>query len=141
MLVRLRSQATTVTINSNFRGAATIPSRLAPPLWVATATNHRPTNEKKKIQDNHRAADRASNAAAGETVASSATLSIAVITAVTPCMPAIVGTFHVMRSKSLTKDAGLDYQPIEPEGDAAQQPDQGPDRTGVKMGVDVIARH
>src|ERR1700751_4734114 len=32
MLVRLRSQATTGTINSNFNGAATIPSRLAPPL-------------------------------------------------------------------------------------------------------------
>src|SRR5579872_128889 len=48
MVVRLRSQATTVTINSNLRGAATIPSRFAPPLCVATAIIQRPTNASRK---------------------------------------------------------------------------------------------
>ena len=61
MLVRLRSQATTVTINSNFNGAAIIPSRLAPPLCSGDRDN--PSADKrqqKKIHDHHRASNRAS---------------------------------------------------------------------------------
>ena len=109
MLVRLRSQGYDRNNKQQFQRRRNNPE----PVRAATLGRDRDDpspdeGEQEKIRDHHRAADRASDSHRRRNRREQQQRSAsAVITAVTPCIPAIVGTVHVIAIKEFLRQSKI----------------------------------